>query len=82
MVTYEIVPALLASPAFRDEHAHRLIDLLVRHEAASVNGYQQAMRHEYLALHNALLGVAKEPRNTARPCSACFRESKRSPMAS
>jgi hypothetical protein len=60
-VTNSIVPALLSSPAFRDDHARRLLDLLVRHEAASVDGYQQAMRHEYLALRKSLPDVAKEP---------------------
>jgi hypothetical protein len=65
-VTTYIMPALLASPAFRDEHARRLLDLLVRHEAASVDGYQQGMRYEYLVLRKLLAVVVKEPRETGR----------------
>jgi hypothetical protein len=61
-VTGEIIPVLLASPAFRDEHARQLLDLLVRHESASIDGYQEGLRFEYLVLRKALPQVAKDPR--------------------
>ncbi len=66
MATHEMTPALLASPAFRDEHARRLLDLLGRHEAASVDGYQEGMRYEYLVLRKSLAVIAKDPRQLGR----------------
>jgi hypothetical protein len=64
--TDEIVPALLASPAFRDEHAQRLLDLLVRHEAAPVDGYQEGTRLEYIMLRKSLAVIAKDPRQLGK----------------
>jgi hypothetical protein len=60
--TEHIIPALLASPAFHDEHGRRLLDLLIRHEAASINGYQEGLRYEYLVLRMVLASAVKDPR--------------------
>jgi hypothetical protein len=62
----QIIPALLASPALRDEHARRLIDLLRRHEAASIDGYQEGMRFEYIVLRHNLAIIEKDPRQISK----------------
>ncbi len=64
--TSQIIPELLASPSFGDGHARRLLDLLVRHEAASIDGYQQGLRYEYLILRKMLVEVEKEPRKVGK----------------
>ena len=66
MATDQITPARLASPAFRDEHARRLLDLLGRHEAVSIDGYQEGMRYEYLVLRKSLAVIAKDPRQLGK----------------
>ncbi len=59
--TVQITPLLLASPALRDPHARRLLELFVDHEAASIDGFQEGLKFEYLALRKLLADVVKDP---------------------
>ncbi len=59
--TIEITPLLLASPALSDPHARRLFELFVDHEAASIDGFQEGLKFEYLALRKLLADVVKDP---------------------
>ena len=59
--TGQITPLLLASPALRDSHARRLLELFVDHEAASIDGFQEGLEFEYLALRKLLADVVKDP---------------------
>jgi hypothetical protein len=60
--TVYVIPPLLASPKFREQHIHRLLELLVQHEARSIDGYQDGVKSEYLILRQFLADTEKDPR--------------------
>jgi hypothetical protein len=60
----QVIPTLLASPSFRDEHGRRLLALLGRHETVSIDGYQEGLRFQYLILRQILTDIVKEPRGS------------------
>src|SRR5262249_37081504 len=47
---------------FRDRHARRLLDLLVQHERASLDGFEEGIKGEYLMHRRFLTLSLKDPR--------------------
>ena len=58
----QIIQPVLASPQFDERQARRLLELLVKHEAASIDGYEEGLKYEYIALRGFMNGAVKDPR--------------------
>jgi hypothetical protein len=62
--TRDIIPPMLASPNFGARQARRLLDMLVRHEAESLNSFEEGIKGEYVLLRKFLGELVKDPRRT------------------
>jgi hypothetical protein len=62
----QMIPIILASPALRDEHCRQIMELLIRHEVASIDGYREGLRYEYVVFRQILANAVKDPRGIDR----------------
>jgi hypothetical protein len=56
-----VIQPVLASPLFRERHARQLLELLVKHQRASINGYEEGVKSEYLLMAVSMNAAAREP---------------------
>jgi hypothetical protein len=61
-VNFEYVARpLLASPRLEERHARQLMATLVRHERASINGYDEGLKSAYISMWLLTRSIAKNP---------------------
>jgi hypothetical protein len=61
-----MVKMILASPALRPEHCDRLLEVLVRHEAKSVDGYVEGLRGSYVTTRVTLRELVERQRELGK----------------
>jgi hypothetical protein len=57
----QITLLLLASPAFSEPYARRLLKAWADHEATSIDGYREGLEAEYVTLRKILAEMLKDP---------------------
>ncbi|MFI5457107.1 MAG: hypothetical protein ACHRXM_16805 [Isosphaerales bacterium] len=70
-----IIRPLLASPKFRERQASQLLEILVEHEAASINGYEEGVRFDYVCMRVAMNSAIKDPRGSIARISHMYNSS-------
>ena len=55
IVSYDPV---LASPLFRERHDRQLLEMLVKHDRSSIDGYAESVKSEYVFLKVSLNAVS------------------------
>jgi hypothetical protein len=74
VVCGDMIRTILADPGLRVEHCDRLLELLLKHETSSGDGYAEGLRAEYLYGRSALRDLAgKQARGEAETGAALDR---------
>jgi hypothetical protein len=66
LVCASMVKTILASPALRSEHCDRLLEVLIKHEARSIDGYLEGLRASYVTTRVTLRDVVQHQREMAK----------------
>ena len=61
-----MVRNILASPRIRSEQCDRLLEVLIKHEARSIDGYLEGLRASYVTTRVTLRDVVQRPRELAK----------------
>ena len=66
VVCASMIRNILASPALRSEHCDRLLEVLIKHEARSIDGYLEGLRASYVTTRVTLRDVVQHQRELAK----------------
>ena len=68
-----VIRPLLASPQFREQHARQLLEMLVKHEKASINAYEEGIKFEFVAVRLIMNSTVKDPRGAIAGILAMYK---------
>ena len=73
----QVIRPLLASPQIHERHARQLLEILVKHDGASIDGYEEGIKFEYVSIRMFMNNTVKDPHQMLASVIEMYKANKR-----